>query len=376
MRKYLATAAAALGLAFVTQASAADLGSMSWDQITAQAKQEGEVTFFSWWGEEWWRPAAQKFQEQTGIKVNVIIGDTDATVTKLLTEKDRPTGTVDVLHFGGSATKTVIDAKLLLPNIQAIVPNEAKLDPKLSAEQEGVDVKGYVIPIYRNQTGLLYNPARVSKPPQSWDDLVKFINDNPGQFAFTNPTKGGSGQAMVQAAIFGVLGDKTRYAGDTELVESKVADWGKVWDWFNQIKDKVIITNSNFDSIERLNQGEVSMVVAWDDDTQIALSKGTLSPANKLYIPQMGLPGGGDTLGVVANSAHKAAALLFINYLTDAEVQTRMNAAIGSYPARVDIAGGSALIPEEQRQAYGQAWVPAPYKKHFGEQFVANVLQK
>ena len=200
MRKYLTALAAAVGLAAATQASAAELSSMSWDDIVAQAKQEGEVTFFSWWGEEWWRTAAKQFQDQTGIKVNVIIGETDATVNKMLAEKDRDPGTIDVLHFGGAATKTVMDAKLLMPGIQDIVPNQAKLDPKLSAEQEGVNVKGYVIPVYRNQTGLLYNPDRVANPPQSWDDFVAFIDGNPGEFAFTNPTKGGSGQAMVQAA--------------------------------------------------------------------------------------------------------------------------------------------------------------------------------
>ncbi|MEI6098260.1 MAG: hypothetical protein WCS20_08160 [Alphaproteobacteria bacterium] len=46
------------------------------------------------------------------------------------------------------------------------------------------------------------------------------------------------------------------------------------------------------------------------------------------------------------------------------------------HEARTDIQGESALIPEEQRQKYGVAWVPAPYKKEFGEEFVANVLQK
>lgn len=376
MRRYLTAVATAIGLLAATQAPAAELADMSWEEIVAQAKEEGEVTFFSWWGEEWWRTAAQQFEAETGIKVNVIIGDTNPTVTKMLAEKDQEVGTIDILHFGGSTTKTVIDAGLLLPGIQDIIPNQANLDPKLSAEQEGVNVTGYVIPVYRNQTGLLYNPERVPNPPQTWDDLVAFINENPGQLAFTDPTKGGSGQALVQAALFGVLEDQTRYAGDTELDQAKVADWTKVWDWFNEIEDKVIITNSNFDSIERLNQGEVSLVVAWDDDTAIAMSKGTLSPSNKLYIPEMGLPGGGDTMGVAANAPHTAAALVFINYLTEAEIQKQMNAVIGSYLARTDVAGESALIPEEQRQKYGQAWVPAPYKQAFSEQFVANVLQR
>ncbi|WP_421724810.1 extracellular solute-binding protein [Bauldia sp.] len=376
MRKPLLAAVLAAGVAVTHGASAAELNDMSWDDIVAQAKEEGEVTFFSWWAEEWWRTAAQQFEDETGIEVNVIIGDTGPTLNKLLAEKDRDEGTIDVIHFGGSATKTIMDASLLHPNIQDIVPGADKLDPKLSAVQEGVDVKGHVIPVYRNQTGLLYNPDRVSSPPQSWDELVAFIAENPNQFAFTDPTKGGSGQAMVQTALFNVLNDADRYEGDTELDEAKVADWDQVWAWFNDIEDEVIITASNFDSIERLNQGEVSLVVAWDDDTSIALKKGTLSPANKLYIPEMGLPGGGDTLGVVGNAPNKAAGLAFIAYLVRPEVQTQMNQMIGSYLARTDVAGQSELIPEEQRQQFGTGWVPAPYKAHFAKEFVANVLQQ
>jgi putative spermidine/putrescine transport system substrate-binding protein len=376
MQKFLKAAAICLGLLAAPVAQAVELKDMTWDQIMAQAKTEGEVTFFSWWAEEWWRTAADQFTAETGIKVNVVIGDSGPTVTKLLAEKGNPAGTVDVIHFGGSPTKTIMDARLLMPGLQAVIPGTDKLDPKLQKMQEGVNVEGYAIPVYRNQTGFLYNPDKVANPPQSWDDLVKFIQENPGQFAFCDPTKGGSGQAFVQMAIFNVLGDAKRYDGDTELVPAKIADWSKVWDWFNSVEKDVVITTSNSDSLERLNQGEVSLVMAWDDDTAIAMAKGTLPKTAKLYIPEMGLPGGGDTMGVVVNAAHPAAAAAFIAYLVRPEVQVQMNKMIGSYLARTDIQGESALIPEEQRQKYGVAWVPAPYKKEFGEEFVANVLQK
>jgi putative spermidine/putrescine transport system substrate-binding protein len=158
--------------------------------------------------------------------------------------------------------------------------------------------------------------------------------------------------------------------------EAKVADWNKVWDWLNANEDKFTITASNNDSIDRVNQGEVAMAAAWDDDTSIALAKGTLFKRAKLYVPSMGLPGGGDTLGIPANAPNKAAALLFVNYLTEADTQKKMNAVIGSYLARTDVAGESALLPEEQRQKNGVAWLPGPYKKYYIEQFVSQVLQQ
>ena len=32
-----------------------DYLSMSWEQIVEEAKKEGSLTFFAWWGEEYWK---------------------------------------------------------------------------------------------------------------------------------------------------------------------------------------------------------------------------------------------------------------------------------------------------------------------------------
>jgi ABC-type uncharacterized transport system YnjBCD substrate-binding protein len=200
-----------------------------------------------------------------------------------------------------------------------VIPDSDKLDAKLSQVQEGYATGGYLVPVYRNQTGFVYDPEKVPTPPQSWEEFTAWLDANPGQFAFNDPSKGGSGQAFVQARP-STPGRRERYAGDTELMR-KVADWGKVWDWFNANQDKFTITASNNDSLDRVNQGEVLMAAAWDDDTSVSLAKGTLFKRAKLYIPSLGMPGGGDSLGIPANAPHKAAALLWVAYLVEADVQ-------------------------------------------------------
>jgi ABC-type glycerol-3-phosphate transport system substrate-binding protein len=50
-----------------------DYLNMSWDQIVEEAKAEKELVFYMWWGEEYWKTAAQKFEEKYGIKANVVI---------------------------------------------------------------------------------------------------------------------------------------------------------------------------------------------------------------------------------------------------------------------------------------------------------------
>jgi putative spermidine/putrescine transport system substrate-binding protein len=375
-RTFLVAAVAAMWLAGSAMAADADYLSMPWDKVTEAAKGQSGVTFYSWWGEEFWRDAGKDFEARYGIPVNVIIGDRAANIAKVVAEAGQEQGTIDVLHVGGVEVKALLDAKALYGPLKGVIPDSDKLDPKLFAVQEGFAHDGYLVPVYRNQVGILYDPEKVPNPPQSWAEFTAWLEANPGQFAFNDPTKGGSGQAFVQTVLLNTLGDAEKYAGDTEMDQAKVADWGKVWEWLNTNEDKFTITASNNDSIDRVNQGEVAMAAAWDDDTSIALAKGTLFKRAKLYVPSMGLPGGGDTLGIPANAPNKAAALLFINYLTEAETQKKMNAVLGSYLARTDIAGESALLPEEERQKNGVAWLPGPYKKYYIEQFVSQVLQQ
>jgi putative spermidine/putrescine transport system substrate-binding protein len=353
-----------------------DFLTVPWDKVVEAAKAEGEVTFYAWWGEEFWRTAAKDFEAKHGIKVTVVTGDRVANIGKVLSEASSSVGTIDALLVGGVELKSLLDAKALYGPLVGVIPNSDKLDPNLSKIQEGYATEGRLVPVYRNQTGLVYDPDEVPTPPQTWAEFITWLDANPGKFAFNDPSKGGSGQAFVQAAIANILGDEAKYAGDTEMKPEKVADWGKVWDWFNANESKFTITSSNNDSLDRVNQGEVLMAAAWDDDTAVSLSKGTLFKRAKLYIPEFGMPGGGDSLGIPANAPHKAAAMLFIAYLIEADVQKQLNTIIGSYLARVDVSGDNALIPDEQRLKSGRPWLPGAYKKHFIEQFVAEVLQK
>ena len=347
-----------------------------WDKVVEAAKAEGELTFYAWWGEEFWRTAAKDFENKYGIKVTVITGDRAANIGKVVAEASNANGTIDALLIGGVELKSLLDAKALYGPLIGVIPGSDKLDAKLSKIQEGYATGGYLVPVYRNQTGFVYDPDKVPTPPQTWAEFTAWLDANPGQFAFNDPSKGGSGQAFVQTAIVNILGDEQRYVGDTELNQSKVADWGKVWDWFNANESKFTITSSNNDSLDRVNQGEVMMAAAWDDDTAVSLAKGTLFKRAKLYIPAFGMPGGGDSLGIPANAPHKASAMLFIAYLIDADVQKQLNATIGSYLARTDVSGENALIPEEQRQKNGRGWLPGAYKGYFIQQFVSEVLQK
>jgi putative spermidine/putrescine transport system substrate-binding protein len=353
-----------------------DYLSMTWDQIVAEAKAEGSVVFYTWWGEEHWIEAGKEFEQQYGIKTTIVIGDAAANGNKVIAEGRQQRGTIDAIMLGSDYLKPIMDAGLFYAPITKVLPNVGKLDPNLLEYVEGIKNNGELIPLYRNQTGLLYNPARVPNPPQTWDQLVAWIKANPKRFGFNDPSKGGSGQSFIQTAIGELTGGLDQYRGDTEAVASKMASWSGVWDWMNSMEEYWTYTTSNNDSISRLNDGEFWLTVAWDDDTQLILKKGGLFKEAVLYVPEFGLAGGGDCAGVLKNAQHKAAGLLFLHFLTEPEQQLKMNERIGSYLARTDLSSDIQLLPEEQRQRNGVSWIPSAYKREFIDQFVKNVLMK
>ncbi|MEA2605675.1 MAG: putative spermidine/putrescine transport system substrate-binding protein [Chloroflexota bacterium] len=349
-----------------------DYLAMSWDQLTAQAKTEGEIVFSAWWGEEFWKEVAKEFTAKYGIEARILLGNN--AIDKMLAEKDRAIGTIDVQLIGGADVKTSVDAGLWYGPVYPKLPDHGSIDQKLATIQEGVTTGGYLVPIYRNQTGFLYDPQKVATPPQTWDEFAAWVTANPKGFAYPDPNKGGTGQGFVQAVITSLTGGLDKYVGDTSVDPAKVANWNLAWDWLKANNPKMNVSLSNGEDIDLLNQGAASIVMAWDDDSQAAITNGTLFKRAQMYIPKFGLPGGGDTAGVVKNAPDKAAAILFLDFLTSPDIQKLMNKTVGSIPSRTDVTGIPSIIPEDVRAANGVAWIPAPYKSQLAKDFTSKVL--
>ena len=211
--------------------------------------------------------------------------------------------------------------------------------------------------------------------PQTFAELTAWIEAHPKQFGFCDPNKGGSGQSFVHTVIKELCGGLEKYSGDTDVVPSKVANWNLAWEWVQKHKDQITITAGNNDSYQRVNGGELPMAVAWDDGVKDFINKGQMFARAKMYIPKMGFAGGGDTMGVLKNSPHKAAALLWIAHITSKEMQLKKFQMLNAYPARTDIAIGEVMLTETDRKN-AIAWFPAAYKAYMISEFTKNVLMK
>ncbi len=360
--------AAALPLAGAEgSASAKDLNQMSWDEIVAQAKQEGNISWFQWYYQDRLREDVKAFETEYGIKVTLSNGDYKANQDKLIAEKSRPEGDIDVLSIGGGALATFKPEELFFGPLKPLLPEGGKLRYSI----EGVDNKGYAPAFWGNQTAIAYNSARITEAelPHTLDDFVAFMKKNPGEFGF-NTENGGSGPAFIESVARNIVKDDDYNNGAT--TPEKLAKLAPVWDWFKANKANYVITASNNDSVSRVNSGEFKLVASWEDLIASLQNKGEVSKDVKVYIPDFGMPGGGNVVAIPANSKHKAAALVFINWLTSGKTQTQFAKSYGIAPQNPDADSSAGLIPAAQRK-FSTLWVAKPFGDDIKKTFVSKV---
>lgn len=364
MFKKLFTTAAALG-AFMTPLHAGDLSTMSWDEIVAQAKEEGNVTWYVWYLQDDFRRAISSFEDEYGISVKIPDGDNAGNSQKMLAEKDRETGDIDVFAWGYDSFETV-ELKSLFNSLDKLPKDDGRVS-KLA----GVDGGDHVLAFWGNQSGIAYDPAKVSEAdlPQSIDDFATFWTDHPNKFGF-NYEKGGSGPSFYQNVLRNVAGVDF---SNGEVSDARIAAVQPGFDFFNKHAANYIITASNVDNINRVSDKELWMAPAWEDHLAGLQNRGEVRKEIKFYIPEMGMNGGGNGVAIPKNAPHPAAAMVFVNWLTSPETQTMFNRDFGTAPMNAAADDSAALVPNEQR-AFRQSWGKQPFRSKVEEAFIDNVI--
>jgi putative spermidine/putrescine transport system substrate-binding protein len=364
LKKLLST-----GIALVASANfamSASLEDMSWDEIVAQAKSEGELTWFIWYFQDEFRDVAKAFTAETGIKVSIPEGTAAGNIDKLIAEKDRETGDIDVIAFGYENVD-IWPLGTLFQKIDGALPDVSGRTQDVT----GIKGEGYVFAYWGNQTGIAYDPDMVAKAdlPQTPEDFAAFWTTNPEKFGF-NYVKGGSGPSFFHNTLRVVSG--IDYFGDTP-VDEKLAGIQPGIDFFNDNAENYVITASNIDSINRVSDRELWMVPAWEDHLAGLQNRGEVRKEIAYYIPEMGMSGGGNGVAIPQNAPNPAAALVFIDWLTSANVQAGFNARFGTAPMHADADDSKALVPNSQR-AFSQAWPGQPFKQRVEDTFIEEVV--
>lgn len=370
MYRTLIASAAFAALATGAHADAhADLLSMSWDEIVAQAQEEGEINWFVWYFQPQYRELAAAFTEEYGIDVVIPEGTHDGNIEKFLAEAGRDAGDIDVLAMGLDRIDLFDPSEMLIGPLVNVLPN----GPQMVTELGGYDGLGYAFAYWGNQTGIAYDPEQLAfeDAPQSIADFEAFFTENPGMFGF-NYENGGAGPSFIQNIARHVTEIDEAEFLNGEVTDEKMAMLQDAWDWFLAHSDGYVITASNTDSLIRLSNREFAAVAAWEDHLFNLQAQGEVDERIQFYIPEFGMNGGGNYNIVPANAPHPAAALVFMNWVSSAETQTRFNEVFGAAPMHPEADDSNALVPNEMRQ-FSTIWPGNPFNTEIRLAFIEGV---
>jgi len=216
-------------------------------------------------------------------------------------------------------------------------------------EAFGVNVDGYVVPMFHNQIAIAYHPAKVVNPPKNFDELAAWVKANPGRFGYNGIKGGVSGVGFTMAWVYWKTG---LYQQLTQGPADKGKD-GAIREAVTALRDfnkNVVITNGNAGTLDALNRGEIWMGVVWIDQLVAWKNEGRMDQAVTPTLPAPGLPIYPLYLVVPREAASRDLAARYIDYIATPEVQARaIVERFGWYPG-VDADKVLPLISPKSRE--------------------------
>jgi len=187
----------------------------------------------------------------------------------------------------------------------------------------GVDVEGYVMPMFHSQTVLAYNPEYVTNPPKSYEELVEWVEKHPGKFGYNGIKGGMSGVAFTVGWVYWKTGKYEKYAITGPYDEAEVATWEKPIEELKEFNRYVTITGGNVGTLDALNRGEIWMGPVWVDMFFSWMAEGKVNPNTRLILLEPGMPGQPMYFVIPRKTGHPEEAKKFVEFVTSPEIQAK-----------------------------------------------------
>jgi len=370
------------------------------DRLVEQARNT-EVSWFMWGGSptinSWVDTyVAGELKKRYGITLKRVPADAAVFVNKLLVEKQagRKVGVMDLLWINGENFKNARENGLLDGPISRLLPNYSLVDPDTVAFDFGYPVDGYEVPYGRAQFVFEYDTAVLPEPPQSLDQLKRWIMANPGRFTYPRPPDF-TGSAFVRQVFYGVSGGYRQYmSGFDEALYQRNAE--KLWDYLNAIKPYLWqqgrVYPKDIAALDNLfERGEVLLNMSYHQaNAQSRIIQGRYPKTVRTFVLTDGSIYNTHFTAVPFNAPNRPGALVVANFLLSPEAQLSKNqpANWGDFTvldlARLSDADratfealdlGAATLPLPVLASHGVPEIPSTYLERLERDWDERVLR-
>jgi ABC-type uncharacterized transport system YnjBCD substrate-binding protein len=238
---------------------------------------------------------------------------------KLEAQKAGSAWDIDVAVIHQKAAADMV-GKGLLANYVGQVPTGKLVTTPAAKTALGVDVAGYVMPMFNSQTAIAYNTAMVKTPPSTYAELVDWVKANPQKFGYNGIKGGMSGVAFIVGWIYA-------YGGDAKQLMQGPYDPAAKQSWAPALKalaafnKDVVLTPGNAGTLDMLSRGEIAMGPVWVDMFYDWQADGKIPPSIRLKLIGPGMPGQPMYYVVPAKAANAKLAEEFVALATSPKVQ-------------------------------------------------------
>ncbi|MCC9624155.1 ABC transporter substrate-binding protein [Thalassospira sp. MA62] len=314
---------------------APDMG--NWQSVLDQAR--GQTVYWHAWGGEprindyiaW---AGDQVQQRYGIEViQVKLTDTADAVSRVLSEKTAGVddgGAVDMIWINGENFAAMKRNDLLFGPWAEATPNFAYVDvagKPTVLNDFTVPTDGYEAPWGMAQVSFYYDTARLDDVPKSAQELLEWLVDHPGRFAYPQPPNymGSTFLKQVLSELVTDPGVLQQPADEADAAQVLAPLWGYLDDlqpllWRsgraypqNGAAMRTLLADNEVDIAFSFSSGEVSS----------AIEAFELPETVRSYVFEGGTLGNTNFVAIPFNASAKAGAVVLGDFLMSPEAQLR-----------------------------------------------------
>jgi len=313
--------------------AAVDPRTQSWDAVLAQAHGQ-TVTMAMWQGD----PAINTYMRDYvaahlandyGITLKLVPGQGDGVVTTLMTEAEagRAKSALDLVWINGQTFYQLRQIHALFGPFTSTLPNNRYIDwsnPFIAYDFQQ-PVEGYEAPWGNVQLLLITDSARVPDPPLTPQALAAWIHAHPGRFTFDT---GFTGMSFLKSLMYAFADTPAELQGPFDPTTYQCLR-DKVFAWVQSVRGDLWHHGEAFPaSTAQLHQlfanGEVDFSMSFNDgEVDNKVDSGMFPATATAFALTTGMLQNSHYLGIVDRSAHKAAAMVVVNFLISPAAQLR-----------------------------------------------------
>jgi putative spermidine/putrescine transport system substrate-binding protein len=239
-------------------------------------------------------------------------------------------GSVDLLWIQGDQFRSAKNEGVLFGPLTDGLPNRKLVDwskPSVSRDF-GEPVDSLASPWGMRQMVMVHDEKRTPQPPSTMADLLDWIREHPGRFAYPAPPDA-AGSAFVRQVFYHVGGGAAPWQGpfDASRFETAAADCYKL---LREIAPFLWHEGRTYpESATRLDTLFADREVDFSVNLQPAaasrnIAAGRYPDSVRTLVFKEGTIGGAHFVAIPFNAAHKAGAMVVANFLLSPEAQLEM----------------------------------------------------